>query len=421
MYIGLLDAVQDILAWLDEGAWSRTFKALFKQDNYSAPLEDKIKIAVETRVKEFYDRLVYCQHERIQQIHIGVDKNVRTIDHLQQDVQKGQTIQQVHHENLMQFLVAMCQGLMHEFDWQRASHQALQEGFHQLAQRHYDTTILINLNASTISSSDLLGLLQVSSSTVEDDTRIAVQYGQSLSPKRQDRAAALLKHAKFQSWLKTGKCEILVVNGQDTQSDSATMSSMTYVVGMLVRTLISTQVAVPLLCICGRHASPGKPLEGAAGVLRLLIHQLLMYVGESADLSLIDQNFIEAVKAGDIQYLRELFRSLIVSVVVKSNGPCAIMCLVDGVSFLETTARRPGLEMLIAFLKQLVIDINGLGGFLIFKVLLTYPRMSHYAQKWFPSEAILTMSEEIDGDRQGYNSVRLSAASEKLVLDAPLS
>jgi hypothetical protein len=113
------------------------------------------------------------------------------------------------------------------------------------------------------------------------------------------------------------------------------------------------------------------------------------------------------------------FRSLVVSVVSAASAPSAIVCLVDGVSFIETTARKPGLEILVAFLQQLVLDINELGGLLVFKVLLTYPYMSNYAHDWFPPEVILTMGEGIGGDGQGYNSVRLSSASESLVLGPP--
>ena len=194
---------------------------------------------------------------------------------------------------------------------------------------------------------------------------------------------------------------------------------MTYAIGLLGRTLTATQAAVPLVCVCGKHASPDDPLEGAAGVFRLFVFQLLAYFGDSADLSLLDYNSIEAIKWGDVSHLRELFRSLIVSVVSVANTPSTIVCLVDGVSFLETTARKPGLEILVAFLQQLVLDINELGGLLVFKVLLTYPYMSSYAHDWFPPEAILTIGEEIGGDGQGYNSVRLSSASETLMLGPP--
>jgi hypothetical protein len=419
LYIALLDAVQEILAWLDDGAWRRTFSALFKQENYSTPLEDKIKNAVETKVKEFHEQLEFCQHERIQKIHIGVDGIIESVSDLKNDVQEIQVVQKTHYEELTRLLVSLLQGQAYTYDWQLKTDQERREALDRLAQRAYNPMVLFVKRPPMISSFHLLDLLQIEANVPEDDLRLAVQHGQTLPPERQDRAASLLQNTKFQSWLKTGRCEILVVNGKDPRSQSGAMSSLTYVIALLGRTLTSTQTAFPLVCICGRHASPDDPLEGAAGVLRLLVYQLLTYVGDSADLSLLDHTFLKAVESGDIRYLRELFRSLIVSVVSVASAPCTIVCLVDGVSFLETTARKPGLEILVAFLQQLVLDINELGGLLVFKVLLTYPYMSSYAHDWFPPEVILTMGEEISGDGQGYNLVRLTSASESLVLGPP--
>lgn len=415
LYIALLDAVQDILAWFDDGAWLRTVKALFKQENYSKPLEEKIKNAVETRVQEFREQLELCQHKKIEKIHIGVDGIAQSIDDLQNDLQKMKVTQQRQHEETVGYFVTMLQGQAYTYDWHLKSANEQRQAFDQLTRRIYDPI----RRSPMISSSQLLSLLQVQPSVPENDLHGGIQYGQTLSLEEQSRAASLLQTAKFQSWLKSGRCEILVVNGKDTRSQSATMSSLTYVVGLLGWTLTGTQKGVPLICVCGRHASPDDPLEGAAGVLRLLVYQLLAYIGDSADLSLLDYNFIEAVKSGDIRYLRELFRSLIVSVVSVGGAPSTIVCLVDGVSFLETTARKPGLELLVAFLQQLVLDINELGGLLVFKVLLTYPYMSSYAHDWFPREAILTMGQDINGDGQGYNSVRLSSVSENLLLGSP--
>jgi hypothetical protein len=418
LYIALLDAVQDILAWFDDAAWLRTVRALFKQENYSRPLEDKIKTAVETKVKEFRDQLELCQHKRTQKIHIGVDGIARSVDDLQNDLRKSQVVQERKNEELTQLIVLLLQGQANTYDWQLKTAQERREAFDRFTQR-ISSPVVSFPRPSMISSSQLLSLLHVQPSVPENEVHSGVQYGQTLSPEGQSRAASLLQNPRFQSWLKSGRCEMLVVNGKDPRSQSATMSPLTYAIGLLGRTLTATQAAVPLICVCGKHASPDDPLEGAAGVLRLLVFQLLAYLGDSADLSLLDYNFIEAVKWGEISHLRELFRSLIVSVVSVASSPCSIVCLVDGVSFLETTARKPGLEVLVAFLQQLVLDINELGGLLVFKVLLTYPYMSSYAHDWFPPDAILTMGEEIGGDGQGYNSVRLTSASENLMLGPP--
>jgi hypothetical protein len=419
LYVALLDAVQDILAWLDDGAWRRTFSALFKQENYSTPLEDKIKDAVETRVKEFHEQLEYCQHERIQKIHIGVDGLTESVDDLKNDVQEIQVVQEKHHEELTQLLMTTLKGISHAFDWYAKTTQEQREALARFTQRMYEPVVFLIRGPPMISSAQLSALLQIEPSVPDEDVDFALKFGQTLPPERQARAASLLQNTRFQSWLKAGKCEILVVNGKDPRSQSGTMSPLSYVVGLLGRTLTATKTAVPLVCVCGRHLSPDDPLEGAAGALRLLIYQLLTYVGDAADLSLLDHTFLRAVESGDIRYLCELFRSLIVSVVSGATAPCAIVCLVDGVNFLEATARKPGLEILIAFLQQLVLDINELGGLLIFKVLLAYPYTSSYARDWFPPETILTLSEELSCDRQGYNLVRLSSASENVVLGPP--
>jgi hypothetical protein len=419
LYLALLDAVQDILAWLDESAWRHAIGALLKQDNYGTPLEDKIKTAVEIRVKEFHERLGYCQHERIQQIHIGVDKVARSVDSLQSDLQKSQATQQARDEDLTQLIVSMLQGQLYTFDWQLKSRQAWEEAVGQLARRNYDPVVLMARRPPTINHSDLLSLLQVHTSVLEGDSLFAIQCGSSLSPERQSRAVSLFQHVRFRSWLQTGGCDILIVNGSDHQSAPSSTSPLTYAVGLLAQTLMSTQAAVPLVCICGRYASPEDPLEGAEGVMRLLIHQLLAFLGDSADLSSLDYNYVEAIKAGDMRYLRELFRSLLVSMVFIINRPYTIMCLVDGLSFLETTARKPGLEILVAFLQQLVLDTNDLGGFLVFKVLLIHPSRSQYAHDWFQTEDILTLPEDAGEDRHGYDLARMSTVSENLLSGTP--
>ena len=420
LYLALLDAVQDILAWLDDSAWRRTLGALFKQENYCRPLEDKIKTDVEARVKEFHEQLEYCQHERIQLIHFGVDGIARSVDNLQHDHQKAQAVQQAHYEELTKLLMSMLQDQLYAHDWQLKSRQAWQDAVDRLTQRNYDQTILVACRFPMISHSDLKGLLRVHASVLEDDLLFAVQCGSTLSPERQSRAVTLFQHARFRSWLQTGGCDILVVNGNDRQSVlSSSTSPLTYAVGLLTQTLVSTHAAVPLVCICGRYASPDNALEGSEGVMRLLIYQLLARLGDSADLSSLDYNCIEAIKAGDIRYLRELFRSLLVSLLVTINKPCTVMCLVDGLSFLDTTARRPGLEILVAFLQQLVLDISDLGGFLVFKVLLIHPRISEYAYEWFPPEAILTVSEDASEDRHGYDLARMSTVSSDLFSTEP--
>jgi hypothetical protein len=130
-----LDAVQDILAWFDDAAWLRTVRALFKQENYSRPLEDKIKTAVETKVKEFREQLELCQHKRTQKIHIGVDGIARSVDDLQNDLRKSQVVQEKKNEELTQLIVLLLQGQANTYDWQLKTAQERREAFDRFTQR----------------------------------------------------------------------------------------------------------------------------------------------------------------------------------------------------------------------------------------------------------------------------------------------
>lgn len=108
LYIALLDAIEGMLEWLDEGAFKRTFSTLFKQQNHAKPLEDKIKTALDEKVKVFYELLQYCQHERIQQVEIGVDRIIRDI----QDTNASVKILQKNRENGFESVVNLCNDLL---------------------------------------------------------------------------------------------------------------------------------------------------------------------------------------------------------------------------------------------------------------------------------------------------------------------
>lgn len=266
----------------------------------------------------------------------------------------------------------------------------------------------------------LLSVLSVDPAVLETDHRLALQSGYSLQPAKQGKAAELMRNPRFQVWLQSSRSQILVVNGKDEQSCHNTMSPLTYFTAILAQTLAASGIAAPLAFLCGTHSSHGDPLQGVSGMLRYLVTQLLLRYWDSVDLSFIDYAFIEAVRAQDVRYLCALFRGLILSV-IGSIGQCAIICMIDGVSFFETDARKTELEVAIASLQQLVLDAQGLGSHLILKILLTYPGISRYARDRFPPESILTLSEESRGDGHGYGSSRMAAITGEVLRSSSAS
>nr|OQO18393.1 hypothetical protein B0A51_13724 [Rachicladosporium sp. CCFEE 5018] len=239
-----------------------------------------------------------------------------------------------------------------------------------------------------------------------------------MAPKQQARAAVLLQNVTFQTWFKSAESDILVVQGKCGSDVHATMSPLTHFTGLFATMLDRSQTAVPLTYVSGRHSIPDDALEGAEGMMRMLISQLLARFGDAIDLPDMNYEHIEATKAGDIRYLCELFRLIIIATVSSSTRPFAVVCLVDGLSLLETGARRSSLEYAFRPLQRLVNDASAIPGMLVLKVVLLYSHVSQYAWEWFPRSAILTLGDDAGGDGHGYNAARLAALSESAMQGA---
>ncbi|OQO11507.1 hypothetical protein B0A48_03234 [Cryoendolithus antarcticus] len=412
LYIALLDAVESMIAWLDEKAWRRVMGAMFKQANYARPLEEKIKLAVETKAKAFHEHLEYCQHRRIQKIDIGVDRIIRDVADAKQDIARSQA-------DLKQAFAELCNANFQQLQWSLANWSILQsqslQNFMQQQQAQNKPT---PARGPMISVEELLGCLRVADGNSATDLDHAVRYGQSISPGQQARAALLLQNAHFQTWFRSAESAILVVQGRCRSDVRATQSPLTYFTGLFATMLDRSQTAVPLTYIGGKHSTPGDPMEGAEGMMRMLVSQLLLRFGDAIELPDMNYLFIEATKAGDIRYLCELFRSIIIAIVQSASTPVAIVCLLDGLSLLETGGRRSSFESAVRCLQRIVNEASAFSGMLILKIVLLYPHVSQYAWEWFPRSAILTLGDEAGGDGHGYNSARLAAISESAMQGA---
>ena len=256
----------------------------------------------------------------------------------------------------------------------------------------------------------LLDVLQINPSTPPQDIESALYTGQAMPPGQQARTAALMQHLQFQAWLKSGQSLSLVVNGMDTQADETLSSPMTYCTALLSHTFKRMNVAVPLTHLCGQHTSPDDPLEGAQGLLRALICQVIVAYEHNLDLSFINYTFLKSIKAQDIGALCELFRGLLVSITQS-----VIFCIVDGISWFETRAKIRELQVTMLFLRDLTNEIEIFGGDLTFKFLITSAGESQYASEWFPPSSILSLDEQLEHDGYGYDNLQMADISRDAV------
>lgn len=257
----------------------------------------------------------------------------------------------------------------------------------------------------SIDAGQLLDLLGVDLATTAHDLEGALLEGRAMMAEKQARAAMLMQNAQFQKWLKSNQSSCLVVNGMDNHGDESVVSPMTYFSGIFSQTLAKHGYALPLSFFCGQHASRGDPMAGAQGMLRSLSAQLLAAYGDRIGLAFInDKSFLDV---GRIERLCELFRGLLTGV-----GEGAIFCILDGVSWFESSTRIEELATAMVLLRTLTEEINESGASLVLKVLLLNPVSSSHAHKWFTQESIVSMKSETEGDSFDFGEMQMSEAME---------
>lgn len=311
---------------------------------------------------------------------------------------------------------------MLEFNRRQAQREIMQA---QYIDRIASQQQIVFTRAPIVNANKLVEILEVDIGTQVEDLDAALYAGQCLSPSRQIRAGALMQHPQFNSWVTSSHSAALVVNGREPRGTRGIMSPLTYFTALFSRTLSGVGTALPIVFICGRHAIPGDGLEGAQGMMRALISQILAHYGDNPDLSFLTYDYLEQVKAQEINHLCHLFRSLLTSIAASKamttypgsvTNSDAVFCLLDGVSFLETEARADELHIAIDCLRSATMEVDAFGGRFAFKVVLLYPTMSQYAQDWFPEESILTMREQVAAAGYAHGQLRMVAASNSLLM-----
>jgi hypothetical protein len=211
----------------------------------------------------------------------------------------------------------------------------------------------------------------------------------------------------FPSLAKVCQFDVLGINGREMDGNQDGLSSTTYFVCLLSRTLRNMRIALPLTHLCSQHATPGDPLEGTKGMMRALIWQVLVAYGDSLDLSFINHAFLQRVVQQDVMMLCELFRGLLTSC-----EQATIFCLLDGISWFETATRIQDLTAAMSFLQHMTEEIDNRGGYLTFKLLLISPIVSEHALEWFPSDSIHSMQKEAERHNYGLDEWQMREATE---------
>lgn len=244
--------------------------------------------------------------------------------------------------------------------------------------------------------------------TISRDVQLSIAYGRAMAPRRQQKAAWVMQEPPFQQWFQSSGSHILVVGGLEVEMDS--ISPLSYLCAMLQQNLESLQIAVPLSFFCGLHASPGDNLEGASGIMRSLIYQILLQQQWNFDCSFIDLAFLDQIRNYEISHLCILFRSLLTSATSTT-----IFCLIDGISWYDTSRRSGDVSTMMAYMRELVDETNQADSGIDFKLLVTSPQACPSATVWFPYEERIIIPDDTCGNGEGFNEIGMAAQTQGLL------
>jgi hypothetical protein len=239
-------------------------------------------------------------------------------------------------------------------------------------------------------------------------------FGTTLSPHRQSRISFLMQNPKFQDWFKSMTSQTLVINGMDMASQQNEMvSPLSYMCVMLSQTVSQLWHAYPLAFFCRLHSDPDDRLQGASGLMRSLIAQIVLALAdtpERLELGFLSYSDMEAIRTGDVTTLCVLFEELL-----KRVGVATIFCMLDGIAWFENETHVKGMHMAMQFLNSFVEAVEASSSGLVFKLLVASPIMSEYCKDWFPNRVELRMPGAFLMDDQGFNDMRMLLASQNIL------
>ncbi|KAK9425271.1 hypothetical protein SUNI508_13201 [Seiridium unicorne] len=375
LYLGILEGVEKMLTWIDEsacGKYNLTLLRAFADSEVATALksmflphlsgqnvdEHAIKECIDENISKFEVAIADALHSRI----ANVDKIVEA---------------------------AVSTAVQHLFDFEREARQ-------EQVQTNAQMLSALHSNRAFLTSNQLRDIVGVDAEIVKLDVEVAVlDAEQAFSDSTAgESAASIMQHPKFRKWLYTNRSDMLLVRwGAHLNFDEETSCVLSLLSGLLYRALSQGAPALPVIHFCGQHNGSDDPFSNPGGVLRYLSAQLLDAEPDRVDLSAFNLNIIQGIQASNFQYLQFLFRTALMA----ASGRFVFL-IVDDISCLEGTPWEHDFGIVIRFWRDLANYFNrGIPGHTgpIFKILLTNPSASRYAEQWLAHEdCVLDLDDE---------------------------
>jgi hypothetical protein len=202
--------------------------------------------------------------------------------------------------------------------------------------------------ASVISQAELTSFMAAGINHLSDISRVLENSAQfDMSQMR--LAYAIANSADTKAWLyETGG--ILVLNGSG-DTTVARQSPISASLASLVFGITDDPNAIVIHFFCGLHSEASKPISGPKGLVRSLIAQLSLK--HDFNLTFIDNEaYREGIRDHDMRTLCETFSAM----VAQLPAICTLHCIIDGISWLDTSHWRGDFAATIAYICYLSVD-----------------------------------------------------------------
>ncbi|KAH8629943.1 hypothetical protein IG631_14520 [Alternaria alternata] len=235
-------------------------------------------------------------------------------------------------------------------------------------------------------------------SNIQKNLRCAYQ----LPKPAQDRIIAIIRHQRVLSWLGGSKSSVLFLNGHYSSPRAMAQSPTSFFCAKLASAIQSNSEVskepslhppvktIAISFFCAEHLDPRDPHQGAQGIVRSLIAQLLVCYNE------FDSRLIKQLLNSDLDHLKPLCATLEI-MINELPEEVVLTCIIDAITMHEDSEAR------CKKVESVLDTLIGIAGSdderkCVFKLLVTSPRVSRRYSTRTGGKAcasVLTMPEKV--------------------------
>ncbi|KAG9188829.1 hypothetical protein G6011_07534 [Alternaria panax] len=247
-----------------------------------------------------------------------------------------------------------------------------------------------------------LNLLGYEEAVIQSNIQKNLRCAYQLPKPAQDRIIAIIRHQKVISWLGDIKSSVLFLNGHYNSPRAMAQSPTSFFCAKLATAIQSSSEVleepslhpsvktIAISFFCAEHLDSKDPSQGARGIVRSLIAQLLVCY------SSFDTRLIKQLLESDLDHLKSLCATLKI-IIGQLPEEVVLTCAIDAITMHEDSeVRCKKVEFVLDTLIGIAESDDGRN--CVFKLLVTSPRVSRRYSgrtKGKSSASVLTMPEKV--------------------------